>query len=148
VLIGALRHSFRDVRTHAALMLARAKDERAVLALIEALHNEDDNVRRDATRALGRIGTPTVPNLLNVLCDEDWQVRWAAPGVLGGIGDGAAVPGLLATLHDREKNVRAKAVEALGQIGEVAAVPGLIERLADTEVPTVASSTRGDRVCD
>lgn len=57
----------------------------AVSALIEALKQKDDNVRREAVKALCEIGDPEVPPaLIKTLEDEEFDIRWlAAEGVIG-----------------------------------------------------------------
>jgi HEAT repeat protein len=62
---------------------------------------------------------------------QDWSLRRAAVGVLGQIGDAAAMPGLLKALRDPDREVHA-AAKGLGQIGSTA-VPGLLEALRDPD---------------
>jgi HEAT repeat protein len=107
----------------------------AVSALIEALRDQDADVRRAAAEALGWIGAPAVPALSEALRDQDKDVRGAAVWALRGIG-APAVPALSAALRDQDWRVRFEAARVLGQMGEVAApaVPVLIEILRDQDV--------------
>jgi hypothetical protein len=50
----------------------------AVPPLIQALGDEDENVRAAACEALVKIGAPAVPHLIQALGDGDWDVCWAA----------------------------------------------------------------------
>jgi HEAT repeat protein len=74
----------------------------AVEEMIRCLDDADPEVREEAARALGRIGSP----------------------------DPQAVDALVARLRDPQSTVRPDAATALGQIGDPRAVPALVEGLA------------------
>ena len=110
----------------------------AVPSLIEALKNQDHNLRWHAASVLGDLGTeaaPAVPALTTALQDEDGQVRLYATLALGNIGTAAkaAVPSLMAALQDKEQYVRIYVPSALRKIGAEAkvAVPVLTAALKD-----------------
>jgi hypothetical protein len=92
-----------------------------------------------AAQALGRIGKPAVPMLMNALQHRDPHVRLQAAQVLAKIGPEAqaAVPLLVAALDDHDPHVRRAAARALGQIGPAAqeAVPALMRSLVQPETP-------------
>jgi HEAT repeat protein len=92
-----------------------------------------------AAQALGRIGKPAVPMLMNALQHRDPHVRKQAAQVLAKIGPEAnqAVPLLVAVLDDADPAVRRAATRALGQIGPAAqeAVPALMRSLVQPEAP-------------
>lgn len=156
-LAGATRHPLRDVRIHAAFMLAQFKDARAVPGLLEATHDMDPDHRvgkavvkalRQITPygspgeaatvglaagwALRRMGGDAVPGLLDVLRSAERHVRLDAIEWLGETGEASAVPGLLNALNDEDWRVRMGSAEALGKIGDKSAVPGLLEILLDS----------------
>ncbi|KST67229.1 HEAT repeat domain-containing protein [Mastigocoleus testarum] len=115
--------------------------EPAVGALIEALKNEDSNLRWRAASVLSDIGVeaaPAVEALTLALQDDDPQVRLYATIALGNIGEAAkpAVPSLIAALQDKEQYVRIYAPSALRKIGVEAkvAVPALIGALKDNNI--------------
>jgi HEAT repeat protein len=90
------------VRQHEALVKIGTP---AVPALIQALGDRSENVRRAAAEALGAIGDPqAVPALIQALGHEtdpfadDWAVRRAAAWALGKLGDPQAVPPLIQAL--------------------------------------------------
>jgi hypothetical protein len=89
--------------------------------------------REVAAAALGRIGRPAVPSLVQALGHRDSEVRMQAALVLARIGPDAfdAVPELTALLDDESEGVRKAAARALGQIGPAAgsAVPALMRTL-------------------
>jgi len=86
-----------------------------------------------AADALGRIGAPAVPALIEALKNADPAVRLEVVEVLGRMGDEAAdaVPSLLKLLDDPDPGVRKAAARTLGQIGPAAkdAVPALMRAL-------------------
>ena len=116
-----------SVRLHAVQTLRRygVDDEEAVAALMGALGDSDERVRRAAALALlaiDRIGPEAkeaVPVLIAALEDPDARVRSDAAEALGRIGPGAqeAVRALTDALGDPDPRVRSRAAGALGMIG-------------------------------
>jgi HEAT repeat protein len=95
----------------------------AVPLLIEAIGDQDFNVRTLAIFCLGRMG-PTakdaVPALVKTLEDRDWIVRRYAAAALGTLEATAAdsAPALARTaVEDSEDGVRQTAKFALGRLG-------------------------------
>jgi hypothetical protein len=86
-----------------------------------------------AEDALGRIGAPAVPSLMDALRSTDPNIRKKAVEVLGRMGEDAApaVPALTALLDDADVGVRKAAARTLGQVGPEAkdAVPALMRNL-------------------
>ena len=97
----------------------------AIPDLILALKNDDsEKVRLEIIRALERIGgqaNSTVPALIEVLSDENWEIRWAAAGALTTFGkkSAMAVPELVVLLRDPEPYVRNAALATLGKMGPI-----------------------------
>jgi HEAT repeat protein len=108
-----------------------------VAPLIEKLTDNDFQVRHDAANAIVKIGSPAVPALIEALKNENKQVRWRAASALGAIGTeaSAAVPALITTLQDEDEYIRRIAAYALGKIGPQAsaAVPELLDALQDSD---------------
>ncbi len=134
-LVGAVQHTSRDVRIDAAFLLAKEtqhKEPASVPGLLDALRDENPQVRTAAVKALGEIGDPAaVPEVLSTMVkDPSGDVRWMASAALGKMG-AAAVPGLMNALRDEDWKVRRSAAEALWGMAEPAAVPGLMEALCD-----------------
>ena len=125
----------------------------AVPALVNALEDSYEPVRRNAIYALGAIGASAVEPLGNALDAEKEAFEMepilhicdAAHG-LAAIG-APAVPALIAALKDERENVRASAAYALGEMGPTAAeaVDGLVALLTDAseEVRQHATSALG-----
>jgi HEAT repeat protein len=110
--------------------------ETAVPFLIEALSDEDPEVRCGLIRALGIVGVKSkdvMPALIGMASDKEPSVRIYAARAFGHIGLAAApgVPGLIRMLSDKaiEGNVAREAAEALGRMGPGArdAIPALVQ---------------------
>jgi HEAT repeat protein len=109
--------------------------ENAVEALLEALEDQEPEVRRGAAWALGVIRNPrAVEPLVSRLRDADESVRSGAAWALGVIGDPRGVPALVDALRDSSPEVRRKAAWALGEIGEREAVDALVQVLEDEDL--------------
>ena len=82
---------------------------------------------------LSEQGEEGVPELIELMDDQDWEVRREAAFALARIGPPAraAVPVLIAALGDEREGIRYFSALALGNIGSVAAVPGLTAVLQD-----------------
>ncbi|HET9440971.1 MAG TPA: HEAT repeat domain-containing protein [Longimicrobiales bacterium] len=136
-LIGALGDKDAEVRLSAAQSLGGLEDERAIIALSNALRNDSDaRVRKMAAWALGNIeDARALPALTHALKnDRDIEVRRTAVWALGQIEDRAAVPALAEAMRDNDAEVRSMAVWALGQIEDAAAVPALTQALRSEDV--------------
>jgi hypothetical protein len=88
-----------------------------------------------AADALGRIGKPAIPQLIESLKSENPEVRLISAQVLARMGSDAeeAVPHLVPLLEDSDQRIRKAAARALGRIGPeaAAAVPGLMQTLLE-----------------
>ena len=86
------------VRVQAALVLGKLSDRRAVPALMQALHDENETVRGVAATSLGRIGDKSSANALQVAATSDAsefvrsQARKALEVVAGGGGGMVSAP--------------------------------------------------------
>ena len=131
----------------------QVSNAQAVPALIDALDDSYEPVRRNAIYALGAIGKPAVEPLIEALAAEKeafdmepiLHICDAAHG-LAAIG-ASAVPALITALEDERENVRASAAYALGEMGRAAtdAVDALALLLTDEseEVRRHATSALG-----
>lgn len=101
------------------------------LGHVRSYHDWD--LSETAADALGRIGAPAVPALVQALQSPEPIVRQRAAEVLARIGPEAAsaVPYLVRALHDPHEPVQRMAARALGQVGPLAseAVPELLHVL-------------------
>jgi HEAT repeat protein len=100
----------------AAMALGWLKDARAMEPLIQALKDEDTDLREHAAEALGEIGdTGAVEALIEALWDERERVRETAIEALKNIGDERAVLALEQAVRDR-KIFAEPAEEAIDEI--------------------------------
>ncbi|RKU15084.1 hypothetical protein C6500_20535 [Candidatus Poribacteria bacterium] len=154
--VSALKTGDPNARMKAAneLGFMRTDAAEAVPALVDALEDSYEPVRRNAIYALGAIGKPAVEPLTDALDSEKeafdmepiLHICDAAHG-LAATGVSETVPALIMALQDERENVRASAAYALSEMGPVAAeaVDGLIALLTDEseEVRRHATSALG-----
>ena len=154
--VAALKTDDPNARMKTAneLGFMRTNAAKAVPALVDALEDSYEPVRRNAIYALGAIGEPAVESLADALGSEKeafdmepiLHICDAAHG-LAATGVSETVPALIVALQDERENVRASAAYALGEMGPVAAeaVDGLIALLTDEseEVRRHATSALG-----
>jgi HEAT repeat protein len=123
----ALKDDRPEIRLKAAGFLQDLPDPAAGDPLIAALRDPDQNVRRRAALALGRIGQPAGPSLAGLLQDSDPEMRRMAAEQLGKIRYVEAMEPLLKALRDPDPNVQWWAAWALGEMGRAA--EGELKRL-------------------
>lgn len=101
--------------------------------LVETLNHPDTRVRRAATGALARLGTPRALHALqDMLRDANPDIRRQAALGLGAAAQRAAAPDLIAVLDKEEDaDVQHALVTALGKV----ATPEAIERLSKAAQP-------------
>ena len=153
--VTALKTDDSNTRMKAANALGFMREDaaEAVPALIDALEDSYEPVRRNAIYALGAIGELSVEPLIDTLDAEKEAFEMepilhicdAAHG-LAAMG-APAVSVLISAFQDERENVRASAAYALGEMGPVAAeaVDALIALLTDEseEVRRHATSALG-----
>ena len=111
--------------------------QRAFPDLVAALKSWSSAVSKAAFRLLSIIGQPAVPDLVNVLSDEEDTIdKVYVMRLLAKIGPGAAsaVPGLTRALGSQFLQSRIAAADALSTMGPAAkvAVPALVASLTDS----------------
>lgn len=160
--IADLSGTDSGARYYAAWWLGRfrVRDSEAIMALIQALTDETDRspdggypLRRNAARALGKLGDPTaVPGLMDCLNCKDFYVREAAAQSLGVLGDDVATGALIKLLEgglDAAQPIPGcphlaqpydAAIEALGMLKATEAIP-LIQPFLEHPFPLVQYAT-------
>jgi len=138
-LLDALQGDYFTVRARAALALGRIGDAKALLPLLVALKDREDEVRIAACLALGFFKEPsTFDDITNVLLDDPKiEVRQAAAKALGNTAHPAAVPYLMEALHDsfwwyEREYAAADLLHAIEKMNG-AAIDPLIKALEDKE---------------
>lgn len=120
-----------DIRKHAAISLGKI-GKPFLEHLIEALRDDNKNVKKSTVEALGEIkDTRAIDPLITLLNDGDRDVRIYTAKTLGKIGDPKSVEPLIRALEEEKwgKDTIA-AAEALGEIGDSRAVDALITKLS------------------
>ncbi len=105
-----------EVRKYAIAALGKIRDERVLDPLILQLRN--DEFKDDAIDALVALGEPSVEKLISVLRDKDENVRKRAVRALGKIKGNDAIDPLIAMLSDKDWETRLLAAAALESIGD------------------------------
>jgi HEAT repeat protein len=127
-LVSGLKHTRADTRAFAAQELGKLRDKAAIPALVQALGDEEANVRvrvLGAIRAIGAKGNDVVFRLIMRLRhDPDTDARCTGAAALGVLGEDAwfAVPSLILALKDQAPSVRFNAAGALGCVGHRASL--------------------------
>lgn len=116
-------------------------DREILQRMVESLGDSRGMVRLGFAEALGKIGKPATPFLIEALKHHSNPVvRRASAKTLTLIADPSALPTLIhALLNDEDTVVKGSSVGALARMGETA-VPALLEILASPEHP---ESTKG-----
>jgi HEAT repeat protein len=132
-LVRALADGENPGRRNAALEALTRFGESAVPVLVEASHDADVDVRKQAVDALAAIGAPAAAaRLVELLADRDANVRAAAAEALGAIGAREAVAKLEARVaKDAEPLVRLSALRSLAKLEVSLSVKKLSSALAD-----------------
>ncbi len=128
-----LENESEDMRRTSLSVLDKVQDQSALLPLyLVALKDRANDLRKAATKALGKIGnTAAIPELLKALKDDDWSVRAGAATALGLIKDKTAIAELSIVLQDNSPEARQAAAESLGEIGDDMAIDTLVKALTD-----------------
>lgn len=127
-LVRIIANSSTDHRQKAMEMLMLVGLKVCMPLLIEGVRNDDDaDLRNGSMDALVAFGAMAVPHLVELLTDQNEEVRNFSTVMLGDIGNPEAVLPLIDALLDPEDNVRHGAAEALGKIGDQRALLPLQE---------------------
>lgn len=131
-ILNDLSHEEWWVRERAMKELLNYPEELYMDFIEDALKNHDDDILRNASMEFYvRLGQRASKSLLNLLKEEDHEIRIFAANLLGEIKDKNAVNPLVERLQDKDVNVRMAAAEALGKIGDPMAVSALSSAIGD-----------------
>jgi len=109
-------------------------DLNSVEQLLNLLRNEDNaGLRNSAAEAVIRLGSASASPLINMVQDEDADVRKFVIDVMGAIGDQVFVPALLRALNDPEVNVASAAAEQLGALGDAGTAESLMSSILERD---------------
>ncbi len=110
-----------DAIREAAIGALRYFGKDALPALTSLLSYGNPDVRAQAVKALGNIGTPEAGrHILKALGDESALVRYSACNAIAETGDPSTLPSLILLLEDRDSDVREAASEACARFPDAA----------------------------
>ncbi len=140
--IGVLGRPEASDRVARALRTTEAASGAIALSeIIVRLDDPDVEVREEAAKALGRIGSAdAVDALLRHLTDPFSIIRAQAARALGRIGDRRAVEPLVAGLGDPSEELQEACCQALGRMGAREALAPLLGLLASERSDRVAAA--------
>jgi predicted NACHT family NTPase len=106
---------------------ALGEKEAVITAMLLRLEDGNENVRREAAQALGKLGNASetvIKALLLRLENGDQKVRCQAARALGWLGNASetVIKALLLRLGDGDQKVRCQAASALGNLGNASEV--------------------------
>ncbi len=114
--IGRTTESYRVAR--ALRSIEGSTSNLALDEVLSRLEDPDSDVRDEAARALGRIGSPEAFDaLVRQLVNPQSTIRSAAARALGRIGDRRALPFLIQAISDPSEDLRDACLYALGEVG-------------------------------
>ncbi len=128
-LVDALNDSSRAVAEAAQATLAGIRGVIVIQKAIPLLASEHAKLRNLSFEMLCEIGGDSLEEMINLLKDNDRDLRKFATDILGELCDPRSVNALIEAMEDSDVNVAAGAAESLGKIRDPKAVPELIRRL-------------------
>ncbi len=128
LLVPLLERGTASQARHAAGILARLADERALAPLASALSHQDDAVRAEVLRALARFDHPTArAALLEGLRHQSSSTRIAAAQAVGNAGMLTLAPSVMGVLREEaDSSVRRALATAAARLGTVEALEELV----------------------
>ena len=109
-----------------ALYHIAPRSPRVIGSLLAAMRDSDATVQASVATALGTVGAPAIPGLIEATRDDHASVRAMAISILAGEGADAeaVVPAITRALGDSSEEVRLQAAQSLGATGHAAAAAG------------------------
>jgi MFS family permease len=140
--IGVLGRPEASDRVERALRTTEAASGAIALSdIVRRLDDPDTEVREEAAKALGRIGSAdAVDALLRHLTDPFSAIRPAAARALGRIGEPRCVDPLVAALADRSEELQEACCQALGRMGAREALGPLLGLLSEERTDRVVAA--------
>ena len=135
--------SYALVRDRAADALARADDEKAIAALVQAVVSENHEARVHASEGIIRArAVSALAGLTLHLNHPNRDVREKIVRIFGEIGGGEQIPAVIGALNDNDPVVRLAAVQALHRLRGEGLVEALMEKCNDSDANVRAESAR------
>ncbi len=116
-LLPLLSDSAPEVRAAAALALCEHPHESAIEALVKTLADQDSLTAGLAGNALVKIGSPSVPSLLNVMSEAPTGIRIIVLRTLCELRDHRAIPVMMKSLSEESAVLQYWAQQGLERLG-------------------------------
>ncbi len=118
-----------DARSNAEASGAdRTIPDAAIQSLIEALHDDDSEIRIAAGNSLTQIGEPAIEEVIEVLSSDDQIACSLAAQILGNLRAESAVPELARVIRDKNSATHSR-LHAIRAIGNIFADPDSVARV-------------------
>ncbi|MBV2125599.1 MAG: HEAT repeat domain-containing protein [Candidatus Thiodiazotropha sp. (ex Ctena orbiculata)] len=137
----------QDVRRLGTRALAVANDDEAIEALILALNDQDDLIRREAAEAIGEMAQrnrknpklmDAVGTLVTQLAVGDLEQKIACARSLSLLGNRAALVPLTEALKDQQANVRVETIHSLARLCCDSLDPVQAEHMVVRDLPSTS----------
>ena len=135
---SALQGGDRETRCAAARVFGFLAQPESAPSLLRAA--ADEQVRREALRAIKQIGGTAAPVLIGVLADLAPEEQVLAYEVLAQLGDARAAPALIEALEEPDDQTRRAAALALGGLGDASAIGHLAALLGADDAEVVKAA--------
>ncbi|CCH47976.1 HEAT repeat domain-containing protein [Pseudodesulfovibrio piezophilus] len=134
VLAELLQTNHLGIQEAADSSLRKIGGKETVRAVLPLLRSDEAPVRNLSMDILREVGCQDLPSLIELVHDEDTDIRIFATDILGSTDNLLAVePLCMALLKDPEVNVRYQAAVSLGELGKAEAAPCLNKAIEDEE---------------
>jgi HEAT repeat protein len=126
-----LLDDYRFIRKWAVRGLLKIHDRKATVALIHALGDADEEIRKDVQSHLELAGKDYIPEIVIAFNDPEANkfLRYGAAGLFGRIGTKEATDALIGALKDGNPRVVTIAIRGIGKSPEVKSIKPLIQLL-------------------
>lgn len=144
---GLLRHPVARVRANAVEVLEDVDDVGYLIqVLAPLLEDENNRVRANVTKVLGRHGVPRVAETLKAMAaSANLAARESAVYAMGFLKGAEIFPMLQAALRDPYEGVRLRAVRSLGRLKDPRALGALKPMLNDMDIAVCEEADRAIR---
>lgn len=134
VLAELLQANHLGIQEAADSSLRKIGGKETVRAVLPLLRSDDAPVRNLSMDILREVGSQDMPSLIELIHDDDPDIRIFVADILGSTTNVLAVEPLCeALLKDPEVNVRYQAAVSLGELGKPEAAPCLNKAMEDEE---------------
>ncbi len=134
-MIELLDHATELEKCYIAIILGDVGDKRAQVTLLRLLDEDDNNIRRYAVEALGKLNDPNVVfRIKDYLKSDNRGLVLDTLIALRRLEDRRIVPDVIELLQQSEdKRIIATAIAVLGEIGDFDVIPHLKNKLESTD---------------